>query len=329
METVKAKHEAILKSIYCLHSKSLFWLPISCIGQPSCPRLCAWLFCVPSQDTTKETIAIQDQESHPSPWREEVPEIQANLSNNHCHPPWTFSQEECQPFQSWAIDTAQKSREHRDEQVPNRNATGWRWATWASQIETVQGTIATCGDHQCLWQGSWMLGLWPKASQILLEPSHLEAVICHMRPGIATKSMSPHKAAKWGNKQFLAVKKHCCCTAATNSQAMKAMKTTKAKWGDGSHLVGFQYHYEPSCHYARIMGRQWLCDFWKNKQCFFSKPPWLPMISSHIGFPWSQAILASHDLTPWDDEYIFCHGCIHHVPVTICSLMASHIVQKS
>lgn len=64
METVKAKHEAILKSIYCLHSKSLFWLPISCIGQPSCPRLCAWLFCVPSQDTTKETIAIQDQESH-------------------------------------------------------------------------------------------------------------------------------------------------------------------------------------------------------------------------------------------------------------------------
>ena len=159
METVKAKHEAILKSIYCLHSKSLFWLPISCIGQPSCPRLCAWLFCVPSQDTTKETIAIQDQESHPSPWREEVPEIQANLSNNHCHPPWTFSQEECQPFQSWAIDTAQKSREHRDEQVPNRNATGWRWATWASQIETVQGTIATCGDHQCLWQGSWMLGL--------------------------------------------------------------------------------------------------------------------------------------------------------------------------
>ena len=63
METCKAKHEAMSKSICCLHSKSFFWLPISCIGQPSCPSSSVYHpKIVPGMVTIKETIAIQYQE---------------------------------------------------------------------------------------------------------------------------------------------------------------------------------------------------------------------------------------------------------------------------
>lgn len=45
--------------------------------------------------------------------------------------------------------------------------------------------------------GAWSLAKGPRSDlAILLEPSHLEPVLCHLRLGIATAFQTPTKAHK-------------------------------------------------------------------------------------------------------------------------------------
>ena len=209
METCKAKHEAISKSICCLHSKSLFWLPISCIGQPSCPSSSVYHpKIVPGMVTIKETIAIQYQE-------EKTIGIPDNLILHHGGKKYLKFRPTCYAIIAILLGHSPKknaslsNHELLTQLVNARNTEMNKFQTETPEDEAQQAlfdqeddgltepakkklckasspfvaTINVCDKPvECLVSGQR-----PARSDlaVLLEPSHLEAVICQMRPGDA------------------------------------------------------------------------------------------------------------------------------------------------